>query len=262
MRRSHHSAISSPPARHQPDTAAIVGFDGMRREKPSGPPGPSAAGRTCRCALRSAPAQNATSPAPVMTSTRASSSASKRSTPVGEQLGGGAVHRVAALLAVDREHRGGPAPLVADGLAHRRLPARALLEAGLLGLVLAALEPALDDRAEDHHDDTKKSIHAEREEGDELVVRLAEQALAVVALANAGAAMSRKLRSVSGSTRVIRATLYRRRRRTDPTSAAAPRSPAQYVTASAAARATARRIALQADPLSRVDEPARPGCAQ
>ena len=25
-RRSHHSASSKPPARHQPDTAAIVGF--------------------------------------------------------------------------------------------------------------------------------------------------------------------------------------------------------------------------------------------
>ncbi len=37
MRRSHHSASSSPPARQKPEIAAIVGFDGVRRVKPIGP---------------------------------------------------------------------------------------------------------------------------------------------------------------------------------------------------------------------------------
>ena len=37
IRRSHHSASSSPPARHQPEIAAIVGFDGVSRVKPNGP---------------------------------------------------------------------------------------------------------------------------------------------------------------------------------------------------------------------------------
>ena len=39
IRRSHHSASSRPPARHQPEIAAIVGLDGVRRVKPSGPSG-------------------------------------------------------------------------------------------------------------------------------------------------------------------------------------------------------------------------------
>jgi hypothetical protein len=59
--------------------AAIVGFDAIRRVKPSGPPGAPSRGPRLSIALRSAPAQNATSPAPVSTSTRASSSSSKRS---------------------------------------------------------------------------------------------------------------------------------------------------------------------------------------
>ena len=39
IRRSHHSASSSPPARHQPQIAAIVGLDGVSRVKPNGPSG-------------------------------------------------------------------------------------------------------------------------------------------------------------------------------------------------------------------------------
>ena len=39
IRRSHQSASSSPPARHQPSIAAIVGFDGVSRVKPIGPSG-------------------------------------------------------------------------------------------------------------------------------------------------------------------------------------------------------------------------------
>ena len=86
IRRSHQSASSSPPARHQPAIAAIVGLGEARRVKPSGPPGASAS--SVSIAFRSAPAQNASSPAPVSTSTRASSSAAKRSNAV-QQRGGG-----------------------------------------------------------------------------------------------------------------------------------------------------------------------------
>ena len=75
-RRSHHSASSKPPARQWPLIAAIVGFGDASRVNPSGPPG--ASGSSVSSAFRSAPAQNAWSPAPVSTSTCASSSAAKR----------------------------------------------------------------------------------------------------------------------------------------------------------------------------------------
>ena len=39
IRRSHQSASSTPPARHQPSIAAIAGFDGVRRVGPIGPSG-------------------------------------------------------------------------------------------------------------------------------------------------------------------------------------------------------------------------------
>ena len=64
-RRSHHSASSKPPARQWPEMAAIVGLGDSRRVKPSGPPGASAS--SVSIALRSAPAQKASSPAPVRT---------------------------------------------------------------------------------------------------------------------------------------------------------------------------------------------------
>ena len=54
----------------------MVGFDGVRRVKPNGPASAFSRGPKVSIALRSAPAQKATSPAPVTTSTRASSSAS------------------------------------------------------------------------------------------------------------------------------------------------------------------------------------------
>ena len=79
IRRSHQSATSSPPATHQPEIAAIVGFGEVRCVKPSGPPGSPIRGANESIALRSAPAQNAASPPPVTTSTRAPSSAQKRS---------------------------------------------------------------------------------------------------------------------------------------------------------------------------------------
>ena len=78
MRRSHQSASSRPPARHQPEIAAIAGLGEIRRVKPSGPSSSSRRGAKLSIALRSAPAQKASSPPPVITSTRASSSATKR----------------------------------------------------------------------------------------------------------------------------------------------------------------------------------------
>ena len=77
IRRSHQSASSMPPASAQPSTAAIVGFDGVSRVKPSGPSARSSRGANVSIAFRSAPAQNAMPPAPVTTRARASSSASK-----------------------------------------------------------------------------------------------------------------------------------------------------------------------------------------
>ncbi len=78
MRRSHHSAISRPPARQKPEIAAIVGLEAVSRVKPIGPSSLISRGAIVSVALRSAPAQKDTPPAPVRTSTRASSSASKR----------------------------------------------------------------------------------------------------------------------------------------------------------------------------------------
>ena len=92
--------------------AAMVGLVGVRRVKPSGPSSIPSRGANDSIALRSAPAQNDTPPAPVSTSTRASSSASKRAVALGEQRRRGPVDRVPALLAVDREHRGGTAALI------------------------------------------------------------------------------------------------------------------------------------------------------
>ncbi len=78
MRRSHQSAISRPPARQKPEIAAIVGLEAVRRVKPIGPSALIRRGAIVSVAFRSAPAQNEIPPAPVTTSARASSSASKR----------------------------------------------------------------------------------------------------------------------------------------------------------------------------------------
>ena len=78
IRRSHHSAISRPPARQKPSIAAIVGFGETSRVKPIGPSSLISRGAIVAVAFRSAPAQKEMPPAPVTTSTRASSSASKR----------------------------------------------------------------------------------------------------------------------------------------------------------------------------------------
>ena len=89
IRRSHQSASSRPPARAQPEIAAIAGFDGVRRVNPSGPSGRSASHcfatsgslAASESDFRSAPAQKASSPEPVRTRTRASSSPSNERKP-------------------------------------------------------------------------------------------------------------------------------------------------------------------------------------
>ena len=78
IRMSHQSASSTPPARHQPSTAAIAGLAGVSRV---GPIGPSGWSTSRSIAFRSAPAQKAWPPAPVRTSTRAPSSASNSFNP-------------------------------------------------------------------------------------------------------------------------------------------------------------------------------------
>src|SRR3712207_3700816 len=60
-----------------------------------------------------------------------------------------------------------------------RLPADSLLQLGRLTGLLALLESALQPRPEADHEGEEED-DAEREEGDDLVVRLADQALAVV----------------------------------------------------------------------------------
>ena len=78
MRRSHQSASSRPPARQKPEIAAIVGLGGVSRVNPIGPSAELSRSTNVSVALRSAPAQNETSPAPVSTSTRAPASSAKR----------------------------------------------------------------------------------------------------------------------------------------------------------------------------------------
>ena len=132
IRRSHQSASSSPPARHQPEIAAIVGLEAISRVKPSGPsarvqpraeasrsPSGRRRRRRPRRRRRSGPSRARRRPP------RSGGSASA------EQLGGRAVHRVAPLLAVDRHDRGGAAPLVGHRVASARtLPERRVAPAG------------------------------------------------------------------------------------------------------------------------------------
>ena len=117
MRRSHHSASSRPPARHQPRSRRSSAWTGCRRVKPSGPSGASPR-PSVSSALRSAPAQKASSPAPVRTRTRASSSASKRSIALAQQLRRRPVDGVAALGPVDRQDSRGAVAFVSHLIGH------------------------------------------------------------------------------------------------------------------------------------------------
>ena len=120
MRRSHQSASSSPPARHQPEIAAIVGLGEIRREKPSGPswklePRPEALDRL----EVGAGAEGQLAGAGDHQHARL---VVVDEVPVGlgQQAGGGPVDRVAALLAVDRDDRRRAAALVGDRVGHAR----------------------------------------------------------------------------------------------------------------------------------------------
>ena len=117
--------------------------------KPSGPFGSLSRGASVSSALRSAPAQNASSPAPVRTRTRASSSATKRAVGLAELLGGRAVDGVAPLGPVDGEDGGGAGALVANELglpAARPLGRAGAGLRGLLATVLALVERVLEHR--------------------------------------------------------------------------------------------------------------------
>ena len=116
IRRSHQSASSTPPARHQPSTAAIAGFDGVSRVVPIGPPGWSTSRSS---AFRSAPAQKACAAGAGEDEDARAVVGLELVEAAAQQLGGGAVDRVAALGAVDRQHRRRADPLVANLPAHR-----------------------------------------------------------------------------------------------------------------------------------------------
>ena len=122
-RRSHHSASSKPPARHQPEIAAIVGFGEASRVKPSGPSGRSSRGPSVSSAFRSAPAQNASSPAAGQHEHARLVVGDEAPEGLVQRLGGRAVDRVAALGPVDRDERGGAGALVAT-TAQRRATSR------------------------------------------------------------------------------------------------------------------------------------------
>ena len=113
-RRSHHSASSKPPARHQPDTAAIVGFGEARRVKPSGP-----SGRSSRGPMRVERLQVGAGAERLLARARDDEHAravvgDERAEGLVQRLGGRAVDRVAALRAVDGDDRGGAGALVVD----------------------------------------------------------------------------------------------------------------------------------------------------
>ena len=131
-RRSHQSASSKPPARHQPVIAAIVGFGehhAGEAERPLRQVEPRAERLE---ALRSAPAQNASSPAPVSDEHTRLVVGDEATERVVQLLRGRAVDRVAALGAVDGDQGSRAGTLVADhgaapapGLQPPRMSARA-----------------------------------------------------------------------------------------------------------------------------------------
>src|SRR3954452_21389282 len=195
MRRSHQSASSRPPARHQPEIAARVGFDGVNRLKPIGPSGREAtesstsgvsSGPASAIAFRSAPAQNASGPSPVSTGTRASSSASNSRKPSRSSSA------VSTSTALRRSRRSIVSTAAAPVLSYRtlddvnRMPPGARLLRGRRAeplqlpaeSLLAALEPDLDQRQDgDQH--REEAHDGEREEGDHLVIGTSPQADAV-----------------------------------------------------------------------------------
>ena len=119
IRRSHHSASSRPPARHQPAIAAIVGLVGVRRVKPSGPSGSSRrAGERLDRLEVGAGAERDAARAGEDEHARVVVGLEAPRTPVEQPLGGRAVDGVAPVRAVDGEHGGGADALVADLVGH------------------------------------------------------------------------------------------------------------------------------------------------
>ena len=119
-RRSHHSASSRPPARHQPEIAAIVGLEAVRRVKPRGPSALSRRGpkRVERLEV-GAGAEGGL--AGSGEDEDAGAVVGLEGAEVLQQpLGGRAVHGVAPLGAVDRQDGRGADALEASGLAVRR----------------------------------------------------------------------------------------------------------------------------------------------
>src|SRR5690606_28662111 len=77
---SQHKAVSNPPPMANPFTAAISGFSRSKRvDRPANPVGGGVPLPPWAVYLRSLPAENALSPAPVSTATHKSSSAAKSS---------------------------------------------------------------------------------------------------------------------------------------------------------------------------------------
>ena len=123
IRRSHHSASSRPPARHQPEIAATVGFDGVSRLNPIGPSGRAAtASSTSEVSLRARLGHRLQVGAGAE---RLWALAGEHQHPrllvalelaeaVEQQRGGLDVDGIAPLAPVDRQDGGGPRPLVAN----------------------------------------------------------------------------------------------------------------------------------------------------
>ena len=123
---SHASAISRPPPSAKPFTAAMTGF--QRSKRAVMPPKPVAGMRGMPCSavhLRSLPAENAFSPAPVRIATQASGSAAKSSHALRQLLVGSRMQRVHHLGRLMVTRGDVVALLVADELeAHATLIAQ------------------------------------------------------------------------------------------------------------------------------------------
>jgi hypothetical protein len=107
--------------------AAMVGFDAVKRVKPSGPPGRYSRPSNDARSLRSAPALNAAPPAPASTSTRAAGSSSNAASPAASSSAVGpliALRRsgrsmVSTAAAPTRSYRTGGLSLIAGSVLSR-----------------------------------------------------------------------------------------------------------------------------------------------
>ena len=102
IRRSHHSASSTPPARHQPEIAAIVGFDGVETREAHRAVGVSRSRGVHRLQVGARAERDVGAGQHQHARVVVRLEALK---PLAQQLRRLAVDGVAALRAVDREHR-------------------------------------------------------------------------------------------------------------------------------------------------------------